>query len=185
VAAPRRARRSGWTGTRGARRPPSASQPPSAASAAAARTAWRFAPRARALCWRCRRRQERRWAALLPPLHARVPPAQVTSVAAREAAAEARDAAAEHEDALQALALRTAPLGADRHHRTYWWPLGARRLSAPPRARAQAHELSSSPVTSPGCRFLLPLSCCRPANGPVQEHELVPSHVMSPGRPAR
>ncbi len=60
---------------------------------------------------------------------------------AREAAAEARDAAAEHEDALQALALRTAPLGADRHHRTYWWPLGTRR-SQRPRTRAQAHELN-------------------------------------------
>lgn len=51
--------------------------------------------------------------------------AQVTSAEARAAAAEAREAAAEHEDALQALALRTPPLGADRHHRTYWWPLGA------------------------------------------------------------
>ncbi|KAK9821961.1 hypothetical protein WJX81_005263 [Elliptochloris bilobata] len=48
----------------------------------------------------------------------------VTSEEAQAAAAEAREAAAEHEDALQALALRTPPLGADRHHRTYWWPLG-------------------------------------------------------------
>lgn len=60
---------------------------------------------------------------LLPP---ECTTAQVTSAEARAAAAEARDAAAEHEDALQALALRTPPLGADRHHRTYWWPLGER-----------------------------------------------------------
>ncbi len=55
----------------------------------------------------------------------------MTSEEARAAAAEAREAAAEHEDALQALALRTQPLGADRHHRTYWWPLGAPPSPAP------------------------------------------------------
>ena len=55
----------------------------------------------------------------------------MTSAEARAAAAEAREAAAEHEDALQALALRTPPLGADRHHRTYWWPLGERLCGVP------------------------------------------------------